>query len=118
MPSQVVQLRDRPPKRLARGPELVTLPQDGAEFVSRCRFPFEELEQPIIQAVVLEVQLERIRAQVGDRVVCALSGVVARRSRINPLKDLWKVVREALTIRKNLRRGVYSEPVRALPAAA
>ena len=36
-----------------------------------------------------------------------------RRSRVNPLKDLWKVIREALTIRKNLRRGVYD----ALPAA-
>ena len=33
-----------------------------------------------------------------------------RRSRVNPLKDMWKVVREAMTIRKNLRRGVYSEP--------
>jgi glycosyltransferase involved in cell wall biosynthesis len=41
-----------------------------------------------------------------------------RRSRVNPLKDMWKVVREAMTIRKNLRRGVYSEPARALPAAA
>jgi dolichyl-phosphate beta-glucosyltransferase len=39
-----------------------------------------------------------------------------RRSRVNPLKDLWKVVREALTIRKNLRTGVYREP-RSLPAA-
>src|SRR5574338_172048 len=28
------------------------------------------------------------------------------RSRVNPLKDMWKVIREALTIRKNLRRGV------------
>ncbi|HUJ59049.1 MAG TPA: dolichyl-phosphate beta-glucosyltransferase [Kofleriaceae bacterium] len=37
-----------------------------------------------------------------------------RRSRVNPLKDMWKVVREALTIRKNLRRGVYN----TLPAAA
>jgi len=27
---------------------------------------------------------------------------------------MWKVVRETMTIRKNLRRGVY----RALPAAA
>ncbi|HEU4734014.1 MAG TPA: dolichyl-phosphate beta-glucosyltransferase [Kofleriaceae bacterium] len=36
-----------------------------------------------------------------------------RRSRVNPLKDLWKVVREAMTIRTNLRRGVYD---RALPA--
>jgi len=36
-----------------------------------------------------------------------------RRSRVNPLKDLWKVVREALTIRRNLRRGVYD----ALPAS-
>jgi glycosyltransferase involved in cell wall biosynthesis len=41
-----------------------------------------------------------------------------RRSRVNPLKDMWKVVREAMTIRKNLRRGVYSEQARALPAAA
>jgi glycosyltransferase involved in cell wall biosynthesis len=35
------------------------------------------------------------------------------RSRVNPLKDLWKVVREAVTIRRNLRAGVYE----ALPAA-
>jgi glycosyltransferase involved in cell wall biosynthesis len=41
-----------------------------------------------------------------------------RRSRVNPLKDLWKVVREAMTIRKNLRRGVYSRADRSLPAAA
>jgi glycosyltransferase involved in cell wall biosynthesis len=40
-----------------------------------------------------------------------------RRSRVNPLKDLWKVVREALTIRRNLRRGVYREAARSLPAA-
>jgi dolichyl-phosphate beta-glucosyltransferase len=37
-----------------------------------------------------------------------------RRSRVNPLKDMWKVVREAMTIRRNLKRGVY----RQLPAAA
>ena len=36
------------------------------------------------------------------------------RSRVNPLKDMWKVVSEALTIRRNLRRGVYNR----LPAAA
>jgi glycosyltransferase involved in cell wall biosynthesis len=30
------------------------------------------------------------------------------RSRVNPLKDMYKVIREALTIRKNLRRGVYA----------
>jgi dolichyl-phosphate beta-glucosyltransferase len=41
-----------------------------------------------------------------------------RRSRVNPLKDLWKVVREALTIRRNLRRGVYREAAPSLPAAA
>jgi glycosyltransferase involved in cell wall biosynthesis len=41
-----------------------------------------------------------------------------RRSRISPLKDMWKVMREALTIRRNLRRGVYREPPRSLPAAA
>jgi len=30
------------------------------------------------------------------------------RSRVNPLTDLWKVIREALTIRRNLARGVYA----------
>jgi dolichyl-phosphate beta-glucosyltransferase len=40
-----------------------------------------------------------------------------RRSRINPLKDMWKVVREAMTIRKNLRRGVYRSVARSLPVA-
>ena len=29
------------------------------------------------------------------------------RSRVNPLVDLWKVIREALAIRRNLARGVY-----------
>ena len=39
------------------------------------------------------------------------------RSKINPLKDMWKVIREALTIRKNLRTGVYQvQPT--LPLAA
>jgi len=36
-----------------------------------------------------------------------------RRSRVSPLKDMWKVVREALTIRKNLKRGVYNRPLPA-----
>jgi dolichyl-phosphate beta-glucosyltransferase len=40
------------------------------------------------------------------------------RSRINPLKDLWKVIREAMTIRKNLKSGVYNTPTAELPAAA
>jgi glycosyltransferase involved in cell wall biosynthesis len=35
------------------------------------------------------------------------------RSRVNPLKDMWKVIKEALTIRRNLRRGVYE----SLPSA-
>ncbi len=30
-----------------------------------------------------------------------------QRSRVNPLKDLWKVIREAITIKRNLRRGTY-----------
>ncbi|HVU50500.1 MAG TPA: dolichyl-phosphate beta-glucosyltransferase [Polyangia bacterium] len=29
------------------------------------------------------------------------------RSRVNPLVDMWKVIREALVIRRNLARGVY-----------
>ena len=36
-----------------------------------------------------------------------------RRSRVNPLKDLWKVIRELLTIRRNLRTGVYELPATA-----
>jgi dolichyl-phosphate beta-glucosyltransferase len=30
-----------------------------------------------------------------------------KRSRINPIKDMWKVIREAMTIRRNLKKGVY-----------
>ncbi len=37
------------------------------------------------------------------------------RSRVNPLKDMWKVIREAITIRKNLKSGVY-DAAHALPA--
>lgn len=37
------------------------------------------------------------------------------RSRVNPLKDMWKVIREALTIRKNIKSGLYNKK---LPAAA
>jgi dolichyl-phosphate beta-glucosyltransferase len=33
-----------------------------------------------------------------------------RRSRVNPLADMWKVIREALMIRRNLRHGVYELP--------
>ncbi len=40
------------------------------------------------------------------------------RSRINPLKDMWKVIKEALIIRKNLRSGVYNQVSAELPAAA
>jgi dolichyl-phosphate beta-glucosyltransferase len=38
-----------------------------------------------------------------------------KRSRVNPWSDLWKVIGEALTIRRNLRRGVYDRNV-ASPA--
>jgi glycosyltransferase involved in cell wall biosynthesis len=36
------------------------------------------------------------------------------RSRVNPLKDMWKVIKEAVQIRRNLRHGVYGDlvPVR------
>jgi len=30
------------------------------------------------------------------------------RSRVNPIKDMWKVMREAMIIRKNLKAGLYS----------
>ena len=34
------------------------------------------------------------------------------RSRVNPLVDMWKVIREAFVIRRNLERGVYGTPPR------
>lgn len=37
------------------------------------------------------------------------------RSRVNPLKDMWKVIREAMTIRRNIKSGLYNKK---LPAAA
>jgi glycosyltransferase involved in cell wall biosynthesis len=44
-----------------------------------------------------------------------------RRSRVNPIKDMVKVAREALTIRRNLKHGVYRQPrldaARELPAS-
>ena len=36
-----------------------------------------------------------------------------RRSRVNPLKDMWKVTREAFVIRHNLKNGVYNRPLAA-----
>jgi dolichyl-phosphate beta-glucosyltransferase len=36
------------------------------------------------------------------------------RSRVNPLADMWKVMGEAWTIRRNLRHGVYRRPARVL----
>jgi dolichyl-phosphate beta-glucosyltransferase len=38
------------------------------------------------------------------------------RSRVNPWADMWKVIREALTIRRNLRHGVYELPRLSAPA--
>ncbi|MEO8703058.1 MAG: dolichyl-phosphate beta-glucosyltransferase [Kofleriaceae bacterium] len=39
-----------------------------------------------------------------------------KRSRINPIKDMWNVIREAMTIRKNLRTGVYNHTLEAKAA--
>jgi dolichyl-phosphate beta-glucosyltransferase len=36
------------------------------------------------------------------------------RSRVNPLKDMWKVIKEAMTIRRNLKRGVYGQLAAAM----
>jgi dolichyl-phosphate beta-glucosyltransferase len=36
------------------------------------------------------------------------------RSHVNPLTDFWKVIREALTIRRNLDRGVYGMAARSI----
>ncbi|MGE0869553.1 MAG: dolichyl-phosphate beta-glucosyltransferase [Kofleriaceae bacterium] len=37
------------------------------------------------------------------------------RSRIHPLKDMWNVIREAITIRRNLRRGIYNSSLPSAP---
>jgi len=37
------------------------------------------------------------------------------RSRVNPFTDFWKVIREALTIRRNLDRGVYGTTTTLAP---
>ena len=36
------------------------------------------------------------------------------RSKVSPIKDIWKVIREAVLIRRNLRRGVYGQLAAAL----
>jgi glycosyltransferase involved in cell wall biosynthesis len=42
-----------------------------------------------------------------------------RGTRINPVRDMFNVIREALTIRKNLKRGVYNQlPAPATPVRA
>lgn len=33
------------------------------------------------------------------------------RSRVNPIKDMWKVIREAIVIRRNLKAGRYNRPL-------
>jgi glycosyltransferase involved in cell wall biosynthesis len=38
------------------------------------------------------------------------------RSHVNPLTDFWKVIREALTIRRNLDRGIYGAAGLLTPA--
>jgi dolichyl-phosphate beta-glucosyltransferase len=40
-----------------------------------------------------------------------------RRSRVNPLSDMWKVISEAWTIHRNLRRGMYDRPARVIGGA-
>jgi len=37
------------------------------------------------------------------------------RSRVNPLRDMWKVIREAMTIHCNIKRGVYNVRLSSAP---
>lgn len=41
-----------------------------------------------------------------------------KRSRVNPLTDMGKVIREAMTIHCNIKRGVYNIKLAAAPAVA
>jgi len=49
---------------------------------------------------------KRLRYQVRE---CAVEWHDDQRSKVSPWKDLWKVIKEAVTIKRNLRRGVYGE---------
>ena len=59
---------------------------------------------------------KRLRYTVRE---CAVEWQDDQRSKVSPWKDMWKVIREALIIRRNLRRGVYNTlPAGSLPSAA
>lgn len=40
---------------------------------------------------------------------CAVTWTDDQRSKVSPWKDLWKVIKEAVTIKRNLRRGAYGK---------
>lgn len=40
---------------------------------------------------------------------CAVEWEDDQRSRVSPLKDMWKVIKEAVVIKRNLRRGRYGK---------
>jgi hypothetical protein len=77
----VAQRGHRAPKRLSVSSDLVTLAQDRAEFL-RLRLGLDELELPIVQAVIFDVERQGVRAQVGDRIVCALPGTAVLGARL------------------------------------
>lgn len=49
---------------------------------------------------------KRLRYTVRE---CAVEWQDDQRSKVSPWKDMWKVIKEAVTIKRNLRRGVYGK---------
>ena len=49
---------------------------------------------------------KRLRYTVRE---CAVVWHDDQRSKVSPWKDMWKVIKEAVTIKRNLRRGIYGK---------
>lgn len=61
-----------------------------------------------------DVELLTVARQWGFRIVeVPIPWHHVRSSRIRPVRDTWRMVREVMVVRRNLRRGVYARP--ALP---
>ena len=62
-----------------------------AEFLRGGRSTLEKLAQAIVHPVIFEVELERIRAQVGNGVVSDLSAAIRTRDRVTVRHMIFNV---------------------------
>ena len=77
-----MQRRYRAAKCIAGRCELLVFMEQRAEFLRGGRSTLEKLAQAIVHPVIFEVELERIRAQVGNGVVSDLSAAIRTRDRV------------------------------------